>query len=331
MKPYAWHTVQSDLLKNLASQNRLPHALIFAGPPGTGKTAFANWFASYVMCEQDRGRPCGMCQSCTLVEQESHPDFRQVTLLKDAKTGKQKKDIGIDQVRELIQFVSLSQAADSFKTVVISPADALNVSSANSLLKLLEEPQGSTVIMLVADQLEFLPATIRSRCQVINMPLPSEALAVDWLKQQSQGIDDPEKWLRLAQGAPLLAVSMADELTENDIDYNVIVTDCLNLMFNRRPGIVEVARSWQKCPLKPLLQWQLGLSRDLLRSINALPKRYFENQGKYDALQKVRDRLNLTKVLVLYDYLIDINKKVEAPLKAETFREQLAAQWKNSL
>lgn len=329
--PYTWQRDQAAALQSLQEQQRLPHALIFSGSKGIGKADFAAWFAANLMCQEAGQEACGVCQNCTLVESDSHPDFRNVTILKDEKTGKVKKEIGIDQIRDLIQFVSLSQAGNGYKVVVISPADALNVSSANSLLKLLEEPQGQTIILLVVDQVERLPATIRSRCQIVNMPLPQHQEAADWLKNQDDFGGDTESMLKIAQGAPLAALDLADELAGTNVDYNGVITDCLNLMFNRRPGVVEASRSWQRCPINALLEWQLSLSRDLIRLINGVPKRYFENQDKYEALQKVRDRLNLSKVLVLYDYLIDVYGKTDAPLRPETFREQLALRWKHSL
>lgn len=331
MALYSWQQKQVALLQSLEEQERLPHALIFSGPKGIGKAEFVAWFAAYLMCQETANKPCGVCQNCTLIESDSHPDFRHVTILKDAKTGKAKKEIGIDQIRDLIQFVSLSQAGSGYKVVVISPADSLNISSANSLLKLLEEPQGQTIILLVADQVEKLPATIRSRCQIINMSLPKTEEAVAWLAKQEDFTGDEVMALKMAQGAPLAALRLSDELSEGGVDYNGVITDCLNLMFNRRPGVLEASQSWQRCPISVLIEWQLSLSRDLIRLINGVPKRHFENQNKYEALQKVRDRLNLSKVLVLYDYLTDIYAKTDAPLRAETFREQLALRWKQSL
>jgi len=331
MIPYSWQQKQAAVLHDLQQQERLPHALIFSGSKGIGKADFATWFAEHLMCTETGMGACGQCQNCALIKNESHPDFRNVTILKDAKTGKSKQEIGIDQIRDLIRFVNLSQAGVSYKVVVISPADALNVSSANSLLKLLEEPQGRTIILLVSDQVEKLPATIRSRCQIINMSAPSTEEAIDWVNSQEGFVGDAETLLKLAQGAPLAALALAEELSDGTIDYNGVITDCLNLMFNRRPGVFETSQSWQGCPIKALIEWQLSLSRDLIRLINGVPKRYYENQDKYEALQKVRDRLNLSKVLVLYDYLTDIYAKTDAPLRPETFREQLALRWKQSL
>ncbi len=331
MIPYSWQQKQLAVLLSLQKQNRLPHALIFSGPKGTGKAKFVRWFAELLMCTENQAKACGNCQNCILVKTDSHPDFRNVSILTDTKTGKQKKEIGIDQIRDLIQFVSLSQSGTGYKVVVLSPADSLNISSANSLLKLLEEPQGRTIILLVANQAEKLPATIRSRCQNINMPLPGKAEALAWLNEQEDFSGNAESVLKLAQGAPLAALDLADELAESDVDYNSVITDCLNLMFNRRPGVLEASQSWQHCPINGLIEWQLSLSRDLIRLINGVPKRYYENQDKYEALQKVRDRLNLSKVLVLYDYLTEIYGKTDAPLRAETFREQLALRWKQSL
>lgn len=329
MNLYPWHQKPFEQLTKLEQSGRLPHALLLSGPLGSGKSEFAQYFTHYLFCQNASDKPCGECQPCRLVSGHTHPDYRLIRLEVDPRTKKQKQDISIVQIRELKSFAELSQAGNTYKVIVIDPADALNNSSSNSLLKLLEEPQGNTILLLVTHQVELLSATIRSRCQVIELPNPDRDSAVGWLESEHQ-IQNAPQLLKMTQGAPCAALQMSVDEVDQDLDYDRVIADCLSLMFNRGSTIVETAGRWKKYPLKLLLEWQLGLTRDLIRQTSGVAMPYFENQDRYDALQKVQDRINLSKVVVLYEHLIKLKRHADAPLRPETFREELASQWKQA-
>ncbi len=106
--------------------------------------------------------------------------------------------IEVDQAREAVDFVRLSTYRAGYRVVLVNPADALNVASANALLKVLEEPPLNTVFVLVSDQPRRLLPTIRSRCARFDIGLPPDELAAQWLT--SQGVDDAPNLLALAGG-----------------------------------------------------------------------------------------------------------------------------------
>ena len=114
------------------------------------------------------GRACGACRGCQLRAAGSHPDLVRVTLgLRD--DGKLRTEIIIDQIRALSQRLSMSSQFGGAQLALVDPADRMNASAANALLKTLEEPASATVIVLVADDPARLPATIRSRCQRVDV------------------------------------------------------------------------------------------------------------------------------------------------------------------
>ena len=121
---------------------RLPHALLLQGQPGLGKAALADWIARLARCEAPAAGPCGSCTSCRLHAAGTHPDLRRVGLLED------RKQIAVEDVRELIASLSLKSYRGRRKVAIIDPADALNASGANALLKTLEEPSGAALLVL---------------------------------------------------------------------------------------------------------------------------------------------------------------------------------------
>lgn len=152
-----WHAQAWTQLQ--AMRSRLPHAILFHGAEGIGKTVFAEAFAAALLCEAllPDGHACGSCLSCGWFSQYSHPDYRRVRpeLLDDddveesddgdakkpAKAAKApSREIRIEQVRALSNFMNLSTHRHGNRVVLLYPAEALNTASANALLKTLEEP-----------------------------------------------------------------------------------------------------------------------------------------------------------------------------------------------
>jgi DNA polymerase-3 subunit delta' len=224
-----WQTSQWKSLMNLRA--RLPHALLFHGPAGIGKTQFVSAFCQSLLCESpdSEGHACGICQNCSLYAAGTHPDFLRVTIQDDATR------IKIDQIRELIEFSFLSRSFAAVKIIVILGADTMNTEAANSLLKTLEEPPAGTVIILSCQRPSALPATVKSRCQKLRFTVPEHALALDWLS--AQGLDgDPASRLDAAGGAPMAAAS-----PELDFRLGERIADALSRWSEARLPAIDCA------------------------------------------------------------------------------------------
>lgn len=185
---------------------RLAHALLFCGPPRLGQCEVAIALAHRVLCEAPAGpTACGHCRSCRLIAAGTHPDYRFVSFVPNREGTKLRTEIVIDQMRELGQQLALTPQFGRAQVAIIDPADAINHAAANALLKTLEEPVPGRYLWLVASQPARLPATIRSRCQRIELRLPPLAEALAWLTGQGHGAADVEAALQATRGHPGLA------------------------------------------------------------------------------------------------------------------------------
>src|SRR5690606_40776045 len=136
--------------------------LLFYGKKGCGKEAFSQQFLAWVLClNRQSSGACGECGSCQWLKADTHPNYVHISTDEDNK--KQNAKIKIEKIRDLLPFVQ--QTVDGWRVILIEPAEALNIASANALLKTLEEPGDNTVIILLANHYLKLPATIRSRLQ----------------------------------------------------------------------------------------------------------------------------------------------------------------------
>ncbi len=156
----AWQQMQ-QLRKNM------PHALLFFGNPGIGKSLFAQQLAKALLCEkiQPDGYACDACPSCVWFAQENHPDFRCIRPenLEPEPADDASKEIKIDQIRALADFMNISTHRSGMRVVVLYPAETLNLASSNALLKTLEEPPPNTVFLVITHSLDKLLPTILSR------------------------------------------------------------------------------------------------------------------------------------------------------------------------
>jgi DNA polymerase-3 subunit delta' len=175
------HEATWERLTRLLDADRLAHALLFLGPPGVGKALVAQRLAARVACTGN-APPCGECPGCVQVAAGSHPDLRLIGAPSAGarKDGRTKKEIGIDQARELKRFVALQAISAERKVAIIDDADRLSIAAQNALLKTLEEPPGRAMLILVTASPGALLTTVRSRCQRIAFrPLdPSQAQTV---------------------------------------------------------------------------------------------------------------------------------------------------------
>jgi DNA polymerase-3 subunit delta' len=128
------------------------------------------------------------------------------------RTGKMRQELVVDQVRRLSSSLCLTNTVSRRKAALLFPAEAMNKSTANALLKTLEEPPGEAVLILVSDAPARLPATIRSRCQRLEVRLPGRKAAVDWLRSEhGVNAERANTALEAAAGSPLRALKLMED------------------------------------------------------------------------------------------------------------------------
>ncbi|MDB5987817.1 MAG: holB, partial [Nevskia sp.] len=208
-------------------------AWLVSGPRGVGKRPLIAALVAALLCEVKAGdSACGSCNSCKMLLSGGHPDAHLLTLdghlglaanvslqRTDGIThwepdkGSKRREIAIDGVRSLIDKLGLVSHRQGNKLAVITPAEDLSRSSADALLKTIEEPTPNTYLFLIADQALSLSATLRSRCQQLRLGFPPASMALSWLQTQAPdaGTAACEAALMLARGAPLLALAQLEQ------------------------------------------------------------------------------------------------------------------------
>ncbi len=304
---YPWLQSQWQQLLQQREQGRLPHALLLAGPEGVGKGAFANALAHLLLCHQpQRGRPCGQCRSCELIASGHHPDR---LYLRPEESG---KPIKVDQVRDVTSVLHSTAQQGGYRVMIMEPAEAMNVSAANALLKTLEEPGAETLLLLVCHQLGQLMPTIRSRCQRIDFRMPPAEDAQRWLATRLE-LDQAGagKLLAIAQGAPLKALEMKQG---GQLELRRTFMTALADLLRDRTDAISVAQKLHKEELIHLLDWLLSLLGDVARLQVAEPDadtaQALSNVDMTKMLAAVANRADRVRIFALIDRVQDERKSL---------------------
>jgi len=223
----AWLSPVREEFRNRLQGDRLAHAFLLSGQPGTGKQGLAMEMAAALLCLKNSLPACGSCRSCQLLVSGAHPDFRILSFELN-KSGKLRTEIVIDQVRQLISFLQLTTTISEKKVALVQPAEAMNRNAANALLKTLEEPPGDAVIILLSNDPSRLAVTIRSRCQKLQVRSPDTDTALAWLLEEgAYGEVEAKSALKAAAGSPFRA---RDLLSTDGPDHYRLVSDTLESM-----------------------------------------------------------------------------------------------------
>ena len=269
---------------------RLGHGLLVCGPAGLGQRAVVERLARYVLCG---GEPVPGDRNLQLIEAGTHPDLQLVSFIPTKAGDKLRTEIVIEQVRELSRKLSLTPQYGRAQVAIIDPADAVNRSAFNALLKTLEEPASGRYLWLLSAEPMRLPATIRSRCQRLEFRLPPRAEALAWL--QAQGV--PEKSaaeaLDFARGHPGLA---NEWLQGEGLALRRQVAGDLDKLERGEAGAVETAQQWtadEHADLRLRHAADLALARAADAGLTD-PARLHKLAGWFDAANRTRDLLRTT-------------------------------------
>lgn len=270
---YPWLIPHWQRLEQAVCQQRLSHAWLLSGPRGMGKQSLALMLANRVLCETPGPEgACGRCHACRLLRAGNHPDLHR---LGDEEESRR---IGIDPIRELSARMMGSPQLGRAKVAVISHAERMTEAAANALLKTLEEPSGSGLLILLADRPHQLLPTIVSRCQRLHLSCPDEQVALGWLRQQPGGQGAELFQLRLNQGAPLQTLryleSGADAPRRQICDALAACFDRpweLAALGTRLQEAMPQAFGWLQLLLLDALKWQATGQPDRLSMADAVP------------------------------------------------------------
>lgn len=266
-------------LRQMVSEDRVPHAMMFCGPQGCGKMALAVAFASYLLCRDHvDGDSCGACPQCAMTASLAHPDLHfSYPVIRPSGTGSEHKMssedfasewrdllssgpyftmdswlaamgaanqqalIGVGESDLLLRKLSLKSSQGGYKVVVMWLPERMNAECANKMLKLMEEPPQQTVFIMVCEEPEKLIDTIRSRAQRIDIRRVDEA-AIETALVERRGIDadSARRLARAAGGSWLAALEELDADNEKRQFLDMFVS-LMRLAYMRK---IKDLRKW---------------------------------------------------------------------------------------
>lgn len=345
---YPWQNgVWDDLIRR-----GLPHSILFYGASDIGKFEFGLTLAKFILCENKQGiHACDECDACLWFGSGNHPDFviaipeeleGRLNFFKredDSSSGpnkasksseedkKQSKFIRIDQIRDVISNVEIRSHRGQSKVVLVYPVDAMQSAAANSLLKTLEEPPVNVIMILIANQIDKILPTIRSRCQLLAMPNPSYEQSMDWLKKQvvhlNISADTISSILKSTGGSALKTLRILESKESSYSDERVLKFLLMAPAVNCQ-DILDVISSFSISEFVDTLQ---KLVHDLILMKAGIEPKYFPDYIKFS--KDLFSRLDLNSLLIFSKILNESKKRSSHALNNKIQIEQILVQYNN--
>ena len=312
---YPWQ--KDDWARLQALRSRTTQGLLFQGQRGIGKLELATSYAQALLCEHpvEDGHACGKCPACHWFGQGSHPDFRMLqpeSETEEVEAGKKaSRQISVDQIRSLSDFMGMTAHQGGRRVVIIHPAEAMNANAANALLKNLEEPPAGMLFILVTHKPQALLPTILSRCLSFVLATPEVKAAASFLA--AQGVKNPLDALASSGFSPLMALQHSEggEAREK----------LLRALQQRQMDVFALAEALQKTEQVQVVQWLQQWCHDLISQKLAGRLRYHPGSEKLICeLVASLDALDLAR---LQGVLKTAKKEAQHTLNAKLFLESL--------
>ena len=345
-----------------------PNAVLIHGQSGIGKFEFSIELAKALLCETAGGtKPCNQCEACKWFDSANHPDFialvpethrkllphgdfdsesdspkksksSQADNDNDGPEKKEKKSISIEDARSAIEGLSIGTHRGGNRVILVYPLEMLRADSANTLLKSLEEPPKNTIFILLADRLDRVLPTIRSRCRLLSAPRPDRASGLDWLRNQLNTIpglkindSDIESIYDEQGGAPyavldsLIARHNKDEKDELTIAIQASRYLLQAMSQGARINWLDAADKTQKARYSVLLATMQRWVSDLQSCAQMGSPRYYP---KYEiAIKTLAQQVRLPKLLRFWKSLIQARRHENHPLATRIQLEALLSQY----
>ena len=265
------------------------------------------------------GGACEECRSCVLFDAGNHPDFIEVIPEEEGKA------IKIDQLRQASVAVTLHGHFGTAKPVLVNPAEHMNRNAANSLLKTLEEPPAQTVFLLVSHQPGLLPVTVRSRCQRVDLNARGDSVDT-WMRSHTSEDENIDVLLRLADGAPLAALELAQ--TGAHALRTQIAAD-LDAISCKRSSAVVVAEQWSAHGAAQIFQWLLKLIADLVLLRTTNNPQLLVNTDLAELLHGIAKRIDLRELFAVYQNLLEFRQYLmgSSGLRERELLEDFTVKW----
>ena len=299
----------SDLLKRYKSNN-LPNSILIHGLSGIGKRTFLNKLVKNILNIEFKDN--NLDHHLNLFKNNTHPNIKIIEKEIDSKTGKIKSNITIEQIRRLKTFLnSTTTIQNSSKIVIVDSADYLNISSANSMLKILEEPKDNTYIFLISNQISLLLPTIRSRCLKVKFNTHNLTNFTKIIKNNIDEISNEEInfYFELTYGSPGTTILyynndfldifqlsikclLSNDLDDDKINLSNILSKLTNDEFNNYLSMLKFIL---------IVANKMKINRD---------DKSFFNIPNYQELEFLSTNLSKKNLIDRFDYLTNNQKEL---------------------
>ena len=345
-----------------------PSAVLIHGQSGIGKFEFSIELAKALLCESQAAvKPCNQCEACRWFDSGNHPDFialvpethrkllphgdfdtdmdvpkksklSQADGDNDAPEKKEKKSISIEDARSAIEGLSIGSHRGGNRIILVYPLEMLRADSANTLLKSLEEPPNNTIFILLADRLDRVLPTIRSRCRLLSAPRPDRTTGLQWLRNQLNVLpdlkvtdSDMESIYDEQGGAPYAVFdSLVARHNQDDKDEFTIAIQASRYLLQAmsqgaRINWLDTAEKIQKARYSILLATMQRWVSDLQSATQKGTPRYYP---KHEAsIQSLAQQARLPKLIRFWKSLIQARRHENHPLAARIQLEALLSQY----
>jgi DNA polymerase-3 subunit delta' len=252
LNDFPWLQPVWDNLKVSLDSDRIPGALLLQSQRGLAVDKLVGLFSRVLLCQNYSSEACGFCHSCQLSQANNHPDLHWI------KPEKEGKSITVDQIRACNRLAHESSQLNGYRVFIIEPADAMNESASNALLKTLEEPGQKCLFLLVTHNQERLLPTIQSRCQQWVVTPPSTDQAMSWMNEQGAS-QVPAYALKLNMGSP---INTLDAVKSGELDeYQAFERCIIETLSSPISDVYQCASLMAKNPNKTL-DWAWYLLTD---------------------------------------------------------------------
>ncbi len=306
----AWHSSLWRQIDSSIEKQRLAHAYLLQGAEGVGKKLFATQLAYKLLNENANASERGESKSGKLLAAGSHPDYRLI----QSEAG---KAIGIDTIRGISEFFSLTSQYGERKIAILVGAENMTLAASNALLKTLEEPPAGALLILISAQPSLLPITVRSRCQILRIPMPQVADVTQWLQSLGYSENAIQAILAAVRGAPLLAEKQLSG-ADNTGDNSQHVIEGARKLFSGQTSPVELSEAYLKLGAKQALYTLWHWHAEMLRGLAM-------NQTIDDT--SLAQHLGQAKLLHHIDTLNLGIKRAESQLNEQLLLEDIFISW----
>jgi DNA polymerase-3 subunit delta' len=294
--------------------DRFPNASVVVASQGMGVEQLVEKFSRAVMCQNYPAESCGFCHSCQLMESNNHPDYHVIRPEKEGKT------ITVEQIRQCNRLAQESSQLSGSRLFVIHPAEAMNESAANALLKTLEEPSSSCLFLLVTHRAHGLLPTITSRCQQWHLATPDSQAVAAWLNEQSAA-KVPAYAAHINGNAPLATLEFVEQ---KKVSRYVELESQLIALCQQQADVVKLAKELAS-DASESLNWMWYLLSDAqkvhygLQTASFTPgasqiadlvdyqRLYSQTQELLKLIEQLRLHSGLNAELLILDWLFKFN------------------------